>query len=84
MKTKMKIQVNADETKAVIQISTVYKGFDKIKEFSEIKNMFSDSENIGMKWNNLTGEYESEINLSPANAEPFIKYAESHNIEIVM
>ena len=84
MKTQMNVKANATETKAMIQISTVYKGIDKMKEFSEIKRMFSDSEKIGMKWNNNTGEYEAEIDLTPENAEPFVKYAESKNIEIVM
>lgn len=82
MRTKMRVQ--ASETKAQIQISTVYRGVNKIEEFSEIKSMFSDSENIGMQWNDRTGEYEIEIDLTPENVKPFVKYAESHSIEIVV
>lgn len=81
MKTTMNVKANAEETKAVITIVTNYKGIDKIKEFSEIKNRFEDS---GMIWNEKTGEYETEIDLTPENAEPFVKYAESKNIDIIM
>jgi len=84
MKTTMKVTANAKETKAIIQISTIFQGIDKMNEFSEIKNRFQDSENIGMKWNNATGEYEAEIDLTPENAHPFVEYANSHNIQIIM
>ena len=84
MKTMMNVRANAEETRANISITANYNGVDKIREFGEIKEKYSDAEKLGMKWNNNTGEYEAEIDLTPENAKPFVDYAESHQIEIIM
>lgn len=82
MKTTMRVQEK--EKNAIIQISTNYKGLDKIAEFNEIKSLFKDAEKIGMEWNAASGEYEAEILLTEENAKPFVEYAASKKIEIIM
>ena len=84
MKTIMRVQATENDTKAIIQTVTNFNGIDKMKEFSEIRNQFFDAEKLGMKWNEKTGEYLIEINLTPEDAQPFVKYAEKKNIEIIM
>lgn len=84
MKTIMRVRATENDTKARIKTVTNFNGIDKMKEFSEIKNQFSDAEKLGMIWNKITGEYEIEINLTPEEAQPFVKYAEKKNIEIIM
>jgi hypothetical protein len=82
MKTTMSVRTNEEETKAIIMIRFSGKGWDSSSEVEKMRKQFSDAETLGMKWTGA--QYETEIDLTPENAEPFAKYAESKNIEIIM
>jgi hypothetical protein len=82
MKATMRVRANESETKAFVEISFSGHGFDNANEVEKMRKHFSDAEKVGMKWDR--GSYRAEIDLTPENAQPFVEYAESHNIEIVM
>lgn len=84
MKEKMVASVNEETMVAKMNLTSVFKGIDKVSEFAAFKKAFSDCAKIGMVWNDKTGEYEAKIALTPESGKVFADYAEEHGIELII
>ena len=84
MESRMSVALNQETGIAKIRLSTVYKGYDKVKEFGAFQLLHKKAENFGMVWNKENGDYTSEIVLSPETAAPFKKYCDDGNAQLIL